>query len=267
MRLLYRVVKTSEAPEDIKRAFEYPVFDTAKAAETVLDPESPEETEETESDDELDREREEEERQWRQRMDEMMLEAERHLEDARREAEQIKSDAYEEGFSQGQTAGYEAGFQEGESEGLSGYQKKTDDLEEMFAAYIVDVERLKDKALEKYMDDLKEIALAIGEKIVRTSLRSNARVIERMILAATEKLKKSAWAKIYIGTTQESGKEVSADSKFLQELSNLSDTVKVIIMDGEEPGTCIVERPDEIIDVSVGTQLENIREIMNNARI
>ncbi len=62
----------------------------------------------------------------------------------------------------------------------------------MFAAYIVDVERLKDKALEKYMDDLKEIALAIGEKIVRTSLRSNARVIERMILAATEKLKKSA---------------------------------------------------------------------------
>ena len=135
-----------------------------------------------------------------------MLEAERHLEDARREAEQIKSDAYEEGFSQGQTAGYEAGFQEGESEGLSGYRKKTDDLEEMFAAYIVDVERLKDKALEKYMDDLKEIALAIGEKIVRTSLRSNARVIERMILAATEKLKKSAWAKIYIGTTQESGK-------------------------------------------------------------
>ncbi len=62
MRLLYRVVKTSEAPEDIKRAFEYPVFDAAKAAETVLDPESPEEAEETESDDELDREREEEER-------------------------------------------------------------------------------------------------------------------------------------------------------------------------------------------------------------
>ncbi len=124
MRLLYRVVKTSEAPEDIKRAFEYPVFDAAKAAETVLDPESPEEAEETESDDELDREREEEERQWRQRMDEMMLEAERHLEDARREAEQIKSDAYEEGFSQGQTAGYEAGFQEGESEGYLGIGKR-----------------------------------------------------------------------------------------------------------------------------------------------
>ena len=34
MRLLYRVVKTSEAPEDIKRAFEYPVFDAEKAAET-----------------------------------------------------------------------------------------------------------------------------------------------------------------------------------------------------------------------------------------
>lgn len=264
---MYRVVKTSEAPEDIKRAFEYPVFDITKTAEAVLEPESPEETEKTENDSGLDEEREEEERQWRQRMDEMMLEAERHLEEARREAEQIKSDAYEEGFAEGQAAGYEAGFREGESEGLSGYQKKTDELEDVFASCIVDVERLKDKTLEKYMDDLKEIALAIGEKIVRTSLRSNARVVERMILAATEKLKKSAWAKIYIGATQESGKDVNADPRFLQELSNLSDTVKVIIMDGEEPGTCIVERPDEIIDVSVGTQLENIREIMNNARI
>lgn len=267
MRSLYRVVKTSEAPEDIRKSFEYPVFDLKKTARPVPESESLEEPEQLEDDDELDKERKEEERRWRQRMDEMMQEAERHLEEAKREAEQIKSDAYEEGFAQGQAEGYEAGFQAGESEGLSGYQKKTDELEDMFASCIVDVERLKDKTLEKYMDDLKEIALTIGEKIVRTSLRSNARVVERMILAATEKLKKSAWAKIYIGAAQGPGKDVSADPKFLQELSNLSDTVKVIIMDGEEPGTCIVERPDEIIDVSVGTQLENIREIMNNARI
>lgn len=265
---MYRVVKTSECPDDIRSAFEYPVFNVKKEPQVIVEPQPPEEPEDSnEEEQEIDAKREEEERQWRSRMDEMMREAEKHLEDARQEAEQIRKDAYEEGFAQGQSAGYEAGFQQGEAEGISDYQKKIDELEDMFAACILDVERLKDKTLEKYMDDLKEIALAIGEKIVRTSLRSNARVIERMILAATEKLKKSAWAKIYIGSTRESGKDINADPKFLQELSNISDTVKVIIMDGEELGTCIVERPDEIIDVSVGTQLENIREIMNNARI
>lgn len=264
---MYRVVKTSECPDDIRSTFEYPVFNIKKEPQVVAEPQPLEEPEVDIEEQELDAKREEEERLWRSRMDEMMREAEKHLEDAKQEAEQIKKDAYEEGFTQGQSAGYEAGFQQGEAEGISDYQKKINELEDMFAACILDVERLKDKTLEKYMDDLKEIALAIGEKIVRTSLRSNARVIERMILAATEKLKKSAWAKIYIGSTQESGKDINADPKFLQELSNISDTVKVIIMDGEEPGTCIVERPDEIIDVSVGTQLENIREIMNNARI
>lgn len=179
----------------------------------------------------------------------------------------MKQDAYDEGFEAGRKSGYDKGFQEGEAQGLADYQKKMAELEDMLAASILDVESVKEKTLEKHMDDLKEISLAIGEKIVRTSLRSNVRVIERMILAATEKLKKSAWARIYIGATQEMGKDINADPRFLQELSNLSDSVKIIIMEDEETGTCIVERPDEIIDVSVSTQLENIREIMNNARL
>ncbi len=179
----------------------------------------------------------------------------------------MKQKATEEGFETGRKMGYDKGFQEGEAQGLHNYQEKITELEDMFAASILDVETVKDKMLEEYMDDLKEISLSIGEKIVRTSLRSNVRVIERMILAATEKLKKSAWAKIYIGATQEMGKDINADPKFLQELSNISDSVKIIIMEDEQTGTCIVERPDEIIDLSVGTQLENIREIMNNARL
>lgn len=260
---MYRVVKTLQAPEEIQSTFEYPLFDVKREIENILEAQDDIDAAETEepSEEELRK------AEWQRQMDEMMLQAEKVLENARETAERIKNEAYEEGLEAGRKAGYEEGFREGEAEGLDNYRKKTVELEDMLASCIVDVEAQKAKTLEKYMDDLKEVSLAIGEKIVRTSLRSNARVIERMILAATEKLKKSAWAKIYIGATQEIGRDISADPRFLQELGNLSDTVKIIIMEGEEPGTCIVERPDEIIDVSVGTQLENIREIMNNARL
>ena len=261
---MYRVVKTSQAPDDIQSSFEYPLLDLKKEIKDIL---KTEETKETVIDVPEETEEDRREAEFQRRMDEMMAQSEKVLEAARSVAEKINQDAYEEGFEAGKKSGYDSGFQEGEMQGLAEYQKKMTELEDMLAASILDVETVKEKTLEKYMDDLKEISLAIGEKIVRTSLRSNVRVIERMILAATEKLKKSAWAKIYIGATQEMGKDINADPRFLQELSNLSDSVKIIIMEDEETGTCIVERPDEIVDVSVSTQLENIREIMNNARL
>ena len=194
-------------------------------------------------------------------------EAEELLQTAQADAEAIRRDAYEEGQAEGQDTGYKAGFEAGYEEGHSVFTKRVAELERQVGDYIEDVQTEKAKLLEKYMDNLKEIALAIGEKIVRTSLRSNARVIERMILAATERLKKSAWAKIYIGAQESAGTDIRADQKFLRELARLSDNVKIVMMEELEPGVCIVERPEETIDISVNTQLENIREIMNNARL
>jgi len=193
-------------------------------------------------------------------------EAEELLEQSRREAEVIREEARRKGYEEGKKTGYGVGLKEGTEEGYVEYQKKADELETHFADFLKEAEKAKQRMLEEHLQDLKEIALAIGEKIVRISLRTNSDVVERMILASTEKLKKSAWAKIYIDDAQDS-KRIQTDAKFLQELSYLSDHIKIVMMDGMEPGTCIIERPDEIIDISVGTQLENIREIMNNARL
>ena len=45
-------------------------------------------------------------------------------------------------------------------------------------------------------------------------------------------------------------------------LSHVSDRVRLTPMTEEESGTCIIEMPDEIIDASVSTQLENIRTVL-----
>lgn len=251
MILLYRIVRNPKAGRGGQDAFEYPALEEDRMPGADGAPETQE-----------------------QNMDghmsilgESLVQAERILDTARREARQIKEEAREEGLTAGREQGYREGFLKGLEEGRNTYTRRIVELEEQIKDYLEDVQIEKEKLLEKYMDDLKEISLVIGEKIVRTSLRTNSQVIERMILAATEKLKKTAWAKIYIGSAQDTAMDIQADPKFLQELSNLSDNVKVIIMEGKEAGTCIVEMPDEIIDLSVGTQLENIREIMNNARL
>ena len=102
--------------------------------------------------------------------------------------------------------------------------------------------------------------------MIHISLRSSGEVIRQMIIAATEKLKKTAWVKIYIDKC-DYDMMMEADAAILDELSHLSDNIKFIVMDKEERGSCIIEMPEEIVDVSVNTQIENIKDILENVRV
>ncbi len=199
-----------------------------------------------------------------------ILAAEEIKNSARIKAEEIMNAAREEGLKQGVEEGFKQGYSDGiekaDNEIDKRFQEEYKRLSAEVAADINAFSEEREKLLEYYIDDLKEIALAIGEKIVQTSLRSSAQVIERMIIKATEKMKKVGWAKIYIGGDGV-GSEIQGDTEFLKSLSHIAHSVKIVIIDEDEPGTCIVETPEGILDISIKTQLENIKEILNNARL
>ncbi len=184
------------------------------------------------------------------------------LREAREQAELLREQAYEEGMLQGENEGFHKAYEE---------QRKLLDrelrkLQKDVADVVQSVTREKEYIMEKYIDELKNLVLVISEKIIQTSIRSSGEIIKRMILSATDKMKKRQWAKIYI-TKCNTGVSMEADEEFLGALSHLSENVKIIMMDNSEEGTCIVELPDEIVDASVSTQLENIKDVLNNARL
>ena len=51
----------------------------------------------------------------------------------------------------------------------------------------------------------------------------------------------------------------------MHSLAGLSEHIKIIPMQEDESGTCIIEMPDEIIDASASTQLQNIRELLSQS--
>ena len=112
--------------------------------------------------------------------------------------------------------------------------------------------------------ELKDIAVAVAEKVIHISLRSSGSVISRMIEAETEKLQKMDWVKIYM-EKEDYETMVQADGHLAEKLSRLSDNVKFIVMEDGKCGSCIIEMPDGIIDMSVDTQLENIHRLVGNA--
>lgn len=220
-----------------------------------------EHTEQEEADPWMEREKAIEE-EWRVRLEQ----AEKILDNARVQAEAIEKEAEIEG----QKAGYEKGFAEGTAAAYAQYQaeykQQIDSVKHTIRQYVQDMENAKEKVMEEYIDDLKDISLAVAEKIIHTSLKSSGDIVKRMIIAATEKLKKASWAKIYVGKN-DAGMTIQGDTELLRELSSLSDNIKIIVMEEEEPGTCIVELPNEIIDLSAATQLENVKDILNNAKL
>ena len=123
------------------------------------------------------------------------------------------------------------------------------------------------QALDRQMDDnveeLRDLALAIAEKVVSVSLKSSSEVICRMIQAAIDKRKRREWVHIYIAEC-DAKQLVKLPQSLTAALSALSGRVRIIPMADDEAGTCIIEMPDEIIDASAATQLNNIRTMLSD---
>lgn len=270
MRSLSRVVKGKKAV-DVMEMYQF-FSDFALEEEKEEEEPKTEEEEALEAEEARAKEAEEEririqqEEEERERASEILSqarqEAARILEDARKQAELLREEAFEQGHQEGVAAGTEEARQECQAL----YEEEVRNFQKHASEFMDSIRQEKSAVMEKYLDDLKRTVLTIAEKVIHISLKSSENVIHRMIIAATDKLKKTEWAKIYI---TKCGTEISmeTDKEFLNALSHLSDNVKIVAMDSDEEGICIIELPDEIIDASVSTQLENIKDILNNARV
>ena len=250
-----RIMKKPDEAQDIRP---YDFFAGFQIERTV----SAEEPEEEEEEDGGAEEEAKEEQFATERANEIISEAEKKAEqilaDARGQADILRQKAFRDGYENGTRDAYE--------EQRKLLDQEIRQLQTNAADVIESVSIEKAKLLEQYVDDLKRISLAVAEKIIQTSLQSSGDIVKRMILAATDKITKKQWAKIYI-TKCDTGISMDVDTEFLDAMSKLSENIKIITMDNGEEGTCIIELPDEIIDASVSTQLENIKDILNNVRV
>lgn len=198
-------------------------------------------------------------------------EAQKIIAEARQEAERISTQAYEEakesGFRVGREAGYQDGLEEGSRWGRSEFEREREELAKRIEADVADfMEKAADKLdqqMDKNVEDLRDLALAVAEKIVCVSLKSSADVVARMIQTAIDKRKRREWVHIYIAEC-DAKRMTSLPPTLAAALSELSDRVRIIPMADDEAGTCIIECPDEIIDASASTQMKNIRNVLEN---
>ena len=188
--------------------------------------------------------------------------AERIIEEAKQAAEaevaRIHQQASEEGYNQG----YVEGQRKGEEEASAATRKAAQESVEAVRRFLTQANNMRDEKIDKLSGELLDVAVAVAEKVVHVSLKSSEEIIKRMIIAATEKMKRREWVQIYVADCDVKG-VAQSDPSLTAALSCLSDHIKIVPMRDAETGTCIVEMPDEIIDASASTQLENIRTVIH----
>lgn len=194
--------------------------------------------------------------------------------DARREAEQLleqaRQDAARESdavFAQAKESGYQEGYVQGMAQAKAEANQEREEqakvLEEEVHRFLEKAGALLDNQMDQSVADLRDLALAVAEKVVCVSLKSSADVISRMIQTAIDKRKRKEWVHIYIAECD--AKRLTQMPETLSaSLTALSDRVRIIPMADDESGTCIIEMPDEIVDASAATQLSNLRTILSD---
>lgn len=209
---------------------------------------------------------EEEPTEAQQELNEARLQAEALLETAREEAEKIREKAREEGFAIGQEEGRQEGMAQAMEQSHEVLEAQKQRIERELADALTKIEQAKKRCLQDYLEQLKDCSFAVAEKVIHTSLEASGDIIRRMIVFETEKLKKTAWLKIYMEKL-DYDMMMQTDADLVAELSKVSDNIKFIVMEKEQRGSCIIETPEEILDIGVETQMENIREITGTIRV
>ena len=203
--------------------------------------------------------------------DRILRDAERRakeiLEQARQEAEKQSAAILEEsrqaGLEAGRAEGVAQGVQQALEEGREARERQAQAMEAEVAQFLERAGQALDRQMDDNVEELRDLALAIAEKVVSVSLKSSSEVICRMIQAAIDKRKRREWVHIYIAEC-DAKQLVKLPQSLTAALSALSGRVRIIPMADDEAGTCIIEMPDEIIDASAATQLNNIRNLLSD---
>jgi flagellar assembly protein FliH len=206
------------------------------------------------------------------------IQAEMILQDAHREADELlekaKAQAEAEAKARakeiceaakaaGRQEGYAQGFAQAQEEGRKARAEQAAALEAEVQKFLEQATARIDRQMDDNLDDLQELALAVAEKVVCISLKSSAEVISRMIQTAIDKRKHKEWVRIYISES-DAKRLTQVPPALAASLSALSERVRLIPVSDDEPGTCIIEMPDEIVDASAATQMANIRGVLLN---
>ena len=173
---------------------------------------------------------------------------------AAEECEKLKERARRDGF--------EAGFEAGKNEAVRTCEKYL----EAAAKLIGEINAKKEAYYISHEYEMMETVLDMVRKITMSEIKTDPHIIDKIAANAAKNFRNSDYLKISLAEG-EASKEFVADKEFVSSLIPFIPEIEVEELSPEDvpEGTVVLDNGSEIVDASIPTQLDFLREIMKNS--
>lgn len=169
----------------------------------------------------------------------------------------IKEAAERTGYSEG----YASGMSEGKSDALSRCEKYVDAAAELLS----DINARKEAYYISHEEEMKDCVMEMVRRITLSELKTDKDVILGIIRQAAKPFKNSDYLKISL-SDGEIQREIVSDAELVSACVSGIKHIELEILPSAEDGTIILDNDSEILDASVPTQLDFLKEILNSSK-
>lgn len=156
-------------------------------------------------------------------------------------------------------AGYTDGFASGKKESLA----KCETYLKAAAGFLDEINSRKEAYYISNREEMKETVLELVKKITLQEIKTDPKIIEGIIAQAAKNFRNSDYVKISLANG-EVAQKLRTDANFVKELIPFIPDIEIEVLNEAEDNTVILDNGSEIIDASVPTQLDFLREIVKN---
>mgnify|MGYP004605402379 CR=1 FL=1 len=156
-------------------------------------------------------------------------------------------------------AGYTDGFASGKKESLA----KCETYLKAAAGFLDEINSRKEAYYISNREEMKETVLELVKKITLQEIKTDPTIIEGIIAQAAKNFRNSDYVKISLANG-EVAQKLRTDANFVKELIPFIPDIEIEVLNEAEDNTVILDNGSEIIDASVPTQLDFLREIVKN---
>ena len=196
--------------------------------------------------------------------EEIELQKSKIISEAMVAAQKMRNDTEQECLVLKETArkkGYEDGFTEGKSEALKSEKKYIDDV----ANLLTEINKAKEDLYISYENQILDLVYEITKKITLSEIKTDKNIIFDIVKQALKNFRNSDYVKISVAKCDVDASVVT-DEEFLKKIAGNIDDIEIELLTDAKSGTVILDNDKEIIDASVPTQLDLLKEIMNNSK-
>ena len=184
-------------------------------------------------------------------------EARATLKKAELDAVSIKEAAERTGYSEG----YNSGMSEGKADALGRCEKYVDAAAELLS----DINARKEAYYISHEEEMKNCVMEMVRRITLEELKTDKSVILGIIHQAAKPFKNSDYLKISLADG-EIQRELISDAELVSAAVGSIKHIELEILPSAEEGTIILDNDSEILDASVPTQLDFLKEILNSSK-